>query len=844
MAGMKIPLIAESYVDVRTNKQKLEIWRNGERLIVDPPFLPYAISKIPIPFVEGEYAPENIIGYPLSTLKKTEMFKYNFPNTGAIAALNRLLERDENKAIKHMVCDNHTEFRERIIIDEPDYFDGYANTNELVVFGWDIETLRFDHRNYPGICSMAWGTSPDKIKSIQLKIHWNEKGEPYVDKEEEKAMLEEFTLAFIKANPDIVIGYNHKDFDFVVYGERCAIYGIDITRLARGNGTVKFIPKKIDFMESTDVKITGRVVYDILESARGDQSLHGIKRRGMKDVAEWMKIPTIREDTDNTAIIPLDKMKKYNESDVYTTFRLFKVYFLNNQTLAEMYHVPLNMILDGSPSFLANVFQAPALHKMGIVSDGMNRDRHPEIYDEIARANMQAEDDDDEDEDEEDEEEAKKNKKKKSVYEAAYVDIFQTGIFEKVFKVDYKGMYNAIEITGNISPETTKIIKYLPYDKNGYKKENKGNLIIYYVPDKRIKKTVVIAVNNSFDGVLKRQLKDIRETRFAIKQQLKTCAEDEIPKLESQQYGLKVVANIPSGYNGQSSSRWGDIAVSILTVGIGRLLICDTIRYIEAKYGGNDWILQEDDLRKVDKKRFKVCIEVDTDGIYINKHIDVEDLNEYLTIRVKELLGVEENEMQLDFEEYNQGIFLKMKTYVLYDEKDNLIIHGGALKGSRQARCFDKSLEKLIKCLLKGEGKPKDVINEILDIKKYEMHDLALGVKLSKDPDTYDVGTVWGQLIKKARALGIPVKAGSELDYVKVRGDEYEFLHLIKSHREINIRYYENMISKLIINFGLKAELKARNTEDLDEWFDTGDSEAVAQPITSSSTTAKNPYDW
>jgi DNA polymerase elongation subunit (family B) len=500
-------------------------------------------------------------------------------------------------------------------------------------------------------------------------------------------------------------------------------------------------------------------------------------------------------------------MKLYNESDVVTTFRLFKVYFLNNQTLAEMHGVPLNMIIDGSPSFLANIFQAPELHAMGIVSDGLNRERHKEIYDMELRKQNKDEDFDGDDDD-----------KSTSAYEAAYVDIYQTGVFDEVYKVDYKGMYNAVEITANISPETTQIVKYLPYDKNGYKFEKRGTITLYFIPDRRIGKTVVIAVNNAFDGVLRKKLRKIRETRFLIKQQMKKCAPEEIPRLESQQYGLKVVANIPSGYNGQATARWGDIAVSLLTVGIGRLLIRDTIKYVEAKYGGNDWILDVDDVKEIDKSRFKVCIEVDTDGIYVSKKVDVDDLNEYLTKRVRELLGVEENEMQLDFEEFHQGCFLKMKTYVLYDDKDNLIIHGAGLKGSRQPKCFDVALEKLVRCILKGEGAPKDVINDVLDITKYDVKDLVFGVKLSKAPDDYDKTSMYAKLVAKARALGMEVKAGSELDYVKT-WDGYEFVHTVQSKQEIDKRHYEDMISKLIINLRLKEELMSKDTDAVDEWL-------------------------
>jgi DNA polymerase elongation subunit (family B) len=232
-----------------------------------------------------------------------------------------------------------------------------------------------------------------------------------------------------------------------------------------------------------------------------------------------------------------------------------------------------------------------------------------------------------------------------------------------------------------------------------------------------------------------------------------------------------------------------------------------------------------------------VCIEIDTDGIYVSKHIDEKDLNNYMSERVKQLLGVQENEMQLDFEEYKEGYFIedqesnkrkgsddigdrtgKMKTYILYDMKDNLVIHGGALKGSKQPKCFDIALEKLIRCILKGEGSRKDVINDVLDIAKYDVKDLVFGVKLNQSPDDYDKTSMYAKLIAKARALGMEVKAGSELDYVKT-WDGSEFVHTVQSLREIDKRHYEDMISKLIINLGLKEELMSKDTDAVDEWL-------------------------
>lgn len=845
---MKVPLIVNSFVD--GIQQKLEIWYNSKRVIIDPPIMPYVISKTPLSIAESTVKVEQTSGYPLSTLREVPMYKYIFPNTGMISSLNRSLDK-AGRDVAMLVSDNHTEFRERILIDLPHWFDQYANDQPLKVLCFDIETLTLERHDYGSIMSIAWGTDLEHIESKQAQVFWKPKQDntttintmlypfntvddlvadlqtknpqitneetleaidvfaksrtPFVLQEDEAELIQAFYEAIKRIDPDIIIGYYHKGFDFPRLFERSQLLNIPYTTIAR-DGVVQYSKRKYGGEEKITLVIGGRVIYDINDSVRSDQSLHGIKRKKLKNVVEWMKLPVLREDTKNTAFLTQAKLKRYNEHDVFSTIQLFNVYFRNQQALCEMFGIPLNMLLDSSASFLGNIFHAPALHALHIVSDGMNRERHNDIYERTLNKEAGEQVDDDED---------------RAAYEAAYVDIYQTGRFEKIRKVDYKGMYNAIEITANISPETTKIVNFLPYKEDGFSYEKRGSFTLYHVPDRRIFRTVVIAVNNQFDGILRKELKRIRETRFKIKQQMKTCEPDEIPRLESQQYGLKVVANIPSGYNGQGVARWGDIAVSILTVGIGRLLIQDTVRYIESKYGGNDWIYDIKNLKNMtaeQRAKIKICVEIDTDGIYVCEDIDVEELNVYLERRVKELLGVEQNEMQLEFEEFGAGVFIKMKNYLLYDTKGNLEIHGAGLKGSRQPNCFDIALEKLAACLLTGKGVIRDVINDVLDISQYKLDDLALGVTLGKSPDEYGAGTMIGKLVRQAAILGEEVNIGSEFDYVKAT-DGYRLAHTIQSKHEIDYNYYVNMLSNLVVNLGLREELTTRNIDSIDDWL-------------------------
>ena len=174
MEGMQVPLIAFSFIDENSKKQKLEVWTNGTRRFVEPPFDPYIVSKIELP-MSGDYKVEKIDGRPLSTLEKIEMYKYSFPNTGAVTKLNKDIETPENKHLKDKICDNHTEFRERILIDKPNFFRQFANTRALKLFCLDFETLTWQDEDYFSITSAAWGTDINNVVSRQAKVHWRSK---------------------------------------------------------------------------------------------------------------------------------------------------------------------------------------------------------------------------------------------------------------------------------------------------------------------------------------------------------------------------------------------------------------------------------------------------------------------------------------------------------------------------------------------------------------------------------------------------------------------------------------------------------------------------------------------
>lgn len=790
---MKIPLICDSYTNP-TGEQILELWRDSKPTIISPPFLPYLLSKSVLEFSVPPVRTEQIEGKLLSTLKVSALWKYSFPSTKIISDINK-------SAPRGLLCENHTEFRERIIIDSKyEYFLQYPNTQSLRFFFFDLEWLTEEGMDKGAITSASYALT-DRI--IHTKTHQ--------DTTKEKEIIRWLLDAFITHDPDIIVGYWVKEADLTKLIERCKIHGIDYTILARNKKIVSYWKN-----EKLIMKFGGRVIYDIFKSVDEDQTIYGLKNQKMKTVAEHFNIPVIWEETENTGKIPEEKLRIYNESDVRITMALFDVYFPNIYTLAEWFGCPLNMMIETNMTFMANIFLGAALHQRSIISDGTNRERHPEVFD-------------------------RPKEKGDNNYQAAHVGIYQTGRFNKVIKVDFSGMYPALEQAINACPTTTKIIGYEEYQPRfsfqkieRYEKHPDNtkdfNILkkytIFKIPDNQLNRTVVIEVDTTEDSFLRTELRKIRDLRNEVKKLKKTCSKEELPRIEARQYALKVIRLLASGASGASNMRWSDIAISIITVGLSRELISGLLEYLNNKYGrrvcDNPETCQQCVIEGCqDCPDLKpIAIELDTDGIYLSEDIDIEDTERFIKEYCIHTLGLDSpDDMVLEKEEFNEGYFFGMKNYILVEPDGELVIHGVSLKSNKLPNCFDKARDLLARSLLKGEGSIKDILNQVLNTETYTIKDFTMNMKMGHDSkDEYSKGSLQTQLINQYVNMGGTYRAGLSIDFVKAK-DGYRLSKLIVDRSEIDMEYYRTLISRLINDMKLSAELGSRATEEASEWI-------------------------
>ena len=762
---MNIPLSLETFIDKETDEQMCTIWSNGKKHVVPAPFKPYIYSERSLQFDMAQDLTETKETVKLlSTLKEKTVYKYEFPNVDYIREINKSLARpglDLHQRIVNAIFENHTKFIDRILIDQPDFISKYANTDDLKFFYFDIETLMENYIDLKTITSIAYASN-DRI------VHTKQG--------DEKEILEWFLDSVQEIDPDIIVGYYMRDFDLVRIIERCKVHKLDYKKLARDD-KVHYYKGERD--RNVTMKIGGRVLWDLMDSVMADQTLFGIKNRKMQTVCQWFRIEGedwVKVSMVNSANdVDDDTLRQHNEDDIRRTYGLADIYFNNLLTLSEMFTVPLDYVINNTTATLAGIFMGRGLLNLNIRSTGMNRDRHPEIFN-------------------------RPKAKGAKNYQAAMTGLYMSGFHEKVYKIDFSGFYPSLMSAFNLSPETVKILGYQPYKKD-FKSEVVGEKVIYYIPDKVINKTIVIGIKQSPDGFLRTELRRIKKIRDEIKEQYKTASDDEKDILNSRQWALKVAQNIPSGLNGASISRYGDIGCTIMTVGIGREILGDLKDYLD--------------------KDNTICIESDTDGLYLTEKPDINDINEFLSDLIEKKFKLKESEeISLDVDEYNSGYFIKAKNYILQSTKGDLIFHGASLKSSRLPGLFDDARDILCKALL--EGKVDDIkptLNRLCKIEQYDLKSLSIRMTLNKSLKNYKKGSLQSKLGSQLKALGIFVEIGTQTEYLKVK-DGYRIIQAMNDISEVDKAYYQKIIGKLATSLGFGNEFQTRQLKTLDNWFE------------------------
>jgi len=623
-------------------------------------------------------------------------------------------------------------------VDKSLIVDNYGLTNynpKVVAFDIEIAT--------------KMGEEPDPLKHKVLMIGYQFMDEEIIiaDQPVEIDTIFQFFEFLRDKDPDIIAGYYSRLFDVPYLLKRITKLGYKFpSYLHRAEPTAKYNQNVmvISSFNRNDRKLEdytkaqlslgyGRSHYDIFSaSVKQDTYLVGkVKNMRLKTIAEFYGSDSVfnisdQEKTDMDTLYEQDRerMHVYLQSDIRQTTFLFKLYYPSKANMCSIINVPFDYIVSSSGrATFAKVFMTRLFIQNGYypIIRNSKKPKNIPVYNLI------------------------KSQGEKASYRGAYTGIENTGRFDNISKVDFSSMYPSIIVTFNISPETVVYIGHEDIDTvyQEYKENIKYSIdkaVIsnnYYpiildertdtyirvkIPDEQLGYYFHIQIDITSPSILSVGIQDVLNNRAAIRKDMKRLDKhsNEYVIKDAEQLSYKIIANSMYGILGNEWFEVGDIAGAMLVTAFGR----EIAHYIVAKA----------------KELGVTVVEIDTDGVYVNGHVDVDQLNSYLdeVLHEKYAPFLITQRMTLDLEKSNiKGLFLGMKNYVLKDG-DNIIIAGSSLKGSTKPPIFEKIIEQVITAVMNDmpTHELNGLINTLIDA-DYPSEDYKVTMAITKQISDY-----------------------------------------------------------------------------------------------------------
>jgi len=699
-------LLSVEAVNTKQYGVLLDIYEvGGKRRIVKPPILPYFYSLTPRP--NSTPVKKRL----LSTLKEVTLFKCEFKDTHTLDT-----RRDAES------LESHFPFIQKIAVDVGYYFPSPPPK----VQAWDAESF-----------TEGLGANPHK-DVMRSTATWGETKESRKFGKG-KQVVQKFIKNVRDYDADVLVDYYGRFYDIPLLIANCNRLRIKCN-LGRDNSAPYIVIKEFERRgkgkHEQFVRINGRVHFDVHKEVEADYSLTrgGLKSRTLNNVAQYYGLDPIT-DVDH-ANIPEERLEETNMDDARCTYEITKIYLGVLCELAEYLSVPLNMIIDRSPSHIPNYIYGREYKKRGIVSDGANKDRFPKLFIQGCKA-----------------------------HQGAFNECYETGVFGKVRHYDYSSFYACTIIAFNLDPETVKLIEVKPYTGE-YKFEEHDNYAIVEVPDKAegFSRQVVCRIDLSFDSVSRTKEIEILKKR---KESKADWVKNKNRASYSKSIALKLVGNLMWGYHSMRHSRWGSLPVGILIAALARYIIKHAV-----------------------EKRNATIIQVSTDGWYETDSKDdkVVDLSTILPT------CFDLDAFKIGFEDYGGMISIDKKDYVLYED-GKVKKYGAGLLGKHQPRICDKFVDDFCMALFKGESIHK-AMGKYVNLAKFPAEDFVITVRISKNPERYAETTMYAGLVKQYKRRGINLRWGDNVRYVKTTTG-YVPVNFLRSNTKIDFLYYKQRLAMM-----------------------------------------------
>ena len=565
------------------------------------------------------------------------------------------------------------------------------------------------------------------------------------DGECDRQVLVDFAKFVKEYDPDVIYGYNMVGYDVPQILFRAKYHGMNNYKklLNRDGSDYGWQPS-----ENTDdlrMKAGGRVIVDLLRHTRLDYALSGLPR-GLKPVSRHFGLEPIELDFKSKVLLDyeLSEIHDYVLSDVDCTKFLFENYFPRLEFTAEFIGVPLETYINAPSSYVTKVLQGRALYEQNIITPDNNRDRHPTIY-----------------------------KEDKGNFQAAKIELFEPGFHKKNYKVDFSSYYPSIAMALNLGPDTTRIVGYEEYNEKLDYKEGK-----LYIPDSQINKRVIIEIDNDRKSCLASMSEKFTELRKPYK-------EMGTKEGDSKSNALKIMVNTFYGANTNPYITYGDMSVGLAITGIARSLLVDGINLIRKKYGD------------------KSVVYCHTDGINTNIDVDVNWLTKRLRLILKSRVPFADTKyISLDKDEYNEGFWIQIGNYVLRNADGTLTKHGSTFKASTRSRFYRNTIERIT--LGRLDNKTTTLVEEVYDFDDLPMEEFLQRRRLNRKLKDYKSETdMMIGLAEQGESIGIKALPMTTYEYYKTK-DGYKIKELTGGKSELDVRYYWDIVSRLLEKFGLK----------------------------------------
>ena len=515
---MKVPLIAtvnKRTIYLRDGRLKVKVFRNSDTEAVESPYKPYYY----LPNGEGdEYK-------TIASSDTVKLSKHHYIPSKDILPHNALFEGGREVLL------------ERLLIEHPDFFSQFPNTDDLKCLVFDIETHSPDGsfpfgEKYP-VVAIGMVTSCGK-REVLL---W--------DGEDDRDVILKFAEFVHDYDPDIICGYNLVGYDIPQILHRASYHGLKGYKkiLNRDNSEWGWEPPQ----DQKDLKMNagGRLVLDLLRWTRLDYSLSGIPR-GLKSVSRNFGLEPIELDFTEHDLLDysMEEIHEYVLSDVDATMYLYNHYFPQIQYIAETLCVPLATYVNAPSSYITKILQGRSLFEQGIVTLDRNKERHPQIF-----------------------------REDKGNYQAAHIELYRPGFHQRNVKVDFSSYYPSIAMALNLGPDTTEVVGYDEYINEVDFKDD-----ILYVPDNKVGKRLMIKIDQSRKSCLYNMCHEFKEMRKPYK--LGSTKED-----KSKSNALNIMVNTFYGANANPYISYGDMGVGIAITAIARWLLLSGVDIIRSRYG-------------------------------------------------------------------------------------------------------------------------------------------------------------------------------------------------------------------------------------------------------------------